>query len=70
MNNHSVITEHRLKYNHDFDWENIKILDNERFLSRRLTFEMLHIQLQNNSLNLQTDTECLHHAYLSLLKRL
>ena len=67
---HSVITEHRLECNHEFDWENIEISDNERFLGRRLISEMLHIQLQDNSLNLQTDTECLHHAYLSLLKRL
>ncbi|XP_039311308.1 uncharacterized protein LOC120359073 [Solenopsis invicta] len=49
-NSHSVITEHRLNFNHDFDWENIIILDNERFLGRRLTSEMLHIQSQNNSL--------------------
>lgn len=69
-NSHSVITEHRLNFNHDFDWENIIILDNERFLGRRLTSEMLHIQSQNNSLNLQTDTDCLHHAYLSLLNKL
>ena len=69
-NSHSAITEHRLNYNHDFDWENIKILDNERILGRRLTSEMLHIQSQNNSLNLQSDTEFLHHAYISLLKKL
>jgi hypothetical protein len=46
-NNHFVIAEHRLNCNHDFDWENIKILDNKRFffLSKRLTScsgSMLH----------------------------
>ncbi|KYN31571.1 hypothetical protein ALC56_14069, partial [Trachymyrmex septentrionalis] len=31
---HSVITEHRIS--HDFDWENVKILDEERVLNKRL----------------------------------
>jgi hypothetical protein len=66
----SVITEHRINCNHEFDWEGIKILDSERYLGRRLVSEMLHIRMQSNSLNLQSDTECLHHAYLSLLKKL
>ena len=67
---HSVITEHRIKCNHEFDWESVKILDSERYLGRRLVSEMLHIQMQNNSLNLQSDIECFHHAYLSLLRKL
>jgi len=29
--NTSVITEHRLRHNHDFHWYNVKIFDNERF---------------------------------------
>ncbi|XP_018375985.1 PREDICTED: uncharacterized protein LOC108769469 [Trachymyrmex cornetzi] len=45
INNHSVITEHRLNYNHDFDWDNIEIMDNERFLFKRRISEMVHIQL-------------------------
>jgi len=31
-----VITEHRLQFGHDFDWEDVKILDSERFLGKRL----------------------------------
>ena len=27
---HSVITEHRTEHNHDFDWNNIKILQEEQ----------------------------------------
>ncbi|KYN16156.1 hypothetical protein ALC57_11588 [Trachymyrmex cornetzi] len=46
INNHSVITEHRLNYNHDFDWDNVEIMDNERFLFKRRISEMVHIQLQ------------------------
>jgi len=65
----SVITEHRLRYQHEFDWENVKILDNERFLGKRLISEMLHIQLQQSSLNPQADTDFLHHDYSRILKK-
>jgi len=33
---HSVITDHRLELNHEFDWENPTILDKEKFYYRRL----------------------------------
>jgi len=39
-----VITEHRLQFNHDFDWEDIKILDSERLLGKRLVSEMMFIK--------------------------
>jgi len=38
-----VISEHKMNINHEFDWKNIKILDNERFLSKRLIFKILNI---------------------------
>ena len=66
----SVITEHRLNSDHEFDWENVEILDKERYLSRRLVSEMTHIKLQGNSINLQNDTEFLHHAYIAVLNQL
>jgi len=44
--NHSVITEHRLDINHDFDWENPIILDKEKQYYRRLIFEMINIKTQ------------------------
>ncbi|KYN19346.1 hypothetical protein ALC57_08319 [Trachymyrmex cornetzi] len=49
---HSVITEHRISHHHEFDWENIKILDNERALNKILISEMIHIKQQKQSLNL------------------
>jgi len=67
---HSVITDHRLTLNHEFDWDNPIILDKEIFYHRRLTSEMINIKLQNNSLNLQSDTECLHFAYIDILNKL
>jgi len=36
--NITVITEHRLRHNHDFDWLNVKILDNERFFLKKNYF--------------------------------
>jgi len=34
--NLSVIFEHILQFEHDFDWSNIKILDNERYIGKKL----------------------------------
>ncbi|KAL6433579.1 hypothetical protein ACFW04_006577 [Cataglyphis niger] len=49
---HSVITDHRLRHNHEFKWNNVKILDIELIYNKRLISEMLFIKRQNNSLNL------------------
>jgi len=54
---HSVITEHRLEKNHEFDWDNPEILDREKYYCRRLISEMINIKLQKNTLNIQSDTE-------------
>jgi len=68
--NHSVTTNHRLQFNHDFDWDNAKILDKEKYYYKRLISEMINIKLQKDTLNLQTDTECLQHAYVEILNKL
>jgi len=59
-----------LHFDHDFDWEGVKILDQEPFLSKRLISEMLFIKRQNNGLNLQTDTERLPEIYLNIVNNL
>jgi len=69
-NTESVITEHRIKFNHEFDWDKIIILDKRRFLNEQLISEMLHIKRQDNSLILQTDTKYLHYAYVSIMSKL
>jgi len=66
----SVITEHRIGLSHEFDWLNVDILDVERFYTKRLISEMLYIKLQDNSLNQQTDTDCLDNGIISILNRL
>jgi hypothetical protein len=61
----SVITDHRL-LDHDFDWENVRVLDEEPILGKKLLFEMLFIKRQINGLNSQNDTERLQHAYATI----
>jgi len=56
MSTHSV-TEHRLQFNHDFDWEDVEILDMERNFNKRLISEMINIKCQKNGINLKTDIE-------------
>jgi len=48
---HSVISEHIFKYNHMFDWNNVKILDTESNYNKRLVSEMLHIKEQKRGIN-------------------
>ncbi|EFN65284.1 hypothetical protein EAG_04622, partial [Camponotus floridanus] len=59
----SVITDHRLSYNHDFKWDDITVLDNEPNLYKRILSEVIFIKRQTNGLNFQTDTECLPDSY-------
>ena len=66
----SVITDHRLHCGHEFDWDNVRVLDVEKNIFKRLTSEMLYIKSQRESLNLQTDTDFLDHAYSAILDKL
>lgn len=63
----SVITEHRVNADHDFDWNNIKILDTEENWSCRRMSEMLHIKMQKNPLNKVEDCQNLNSVYEDLL---
>jgi len=63
----SVISEHRRNFNHDFEWDNIKIIDNERSYQKRLVSEMVHIKKQLHGLNKQSDTDLLPKSYLPIL---
>ncbi|KYQ49832.1 hypothetical protein ALC60_11007 [Trachymyrmex zeteki] len=49
---HSIISEHRLHHNHDFNWNDVEVLDVESYYYKRLTSEMIHIKRQTNDLNL------------------
>jgi len=65
--NHSVITEHRLEFGHEFNWDNSKIVDKEKQYYRRLISEMINIKSQKNAINLQADTELLSQSYVEIL---
>jgi len=67
MSQTSVITEHRLKFSHDFDWEKVEILDEEVYLYKRLISEMIYIKKQQKGLNLQKDTELLDPIYSDII---
>jgi len=63
----SVISEHRLNFKDEFNWDNIEIIDNERSYPKRLISEMVHIKKQLNGLNKQSDTDLLPISYTSIL---
>jgi len=65
----SVISTHRL-HNHDFDWDSVRILDNEYAWYRRIISEMIHIKTQTNGLNKQSDTEMLSDSYNLIIHKL
>jgi len=65
-----VISEHIIKFNHSFDWDNVKILDCESKFYKKITSEMIHIKEQKASLNLNSDTELLNESYFDILKEL
>jgi len=65
----SVISTHPLQ-DHDFDWNNVHILDNEPSWSKRIISEMIHIKTQSNGLNKQSDTEILSDSYNPIIQHL
>jgi len=66
--NHSVVSGHRLE-GHEFDWDNILILDEEPSYKKRLISEMLHISQQRKGLNVQSDTDMLDKSCIPLIKK-
>jgi len=66
----SVIANHGMHLNHNFDWNGVEILDVESFYHKRLISEMLHIKRQSCGLNLQTDTDSLDRGYTSIFNHL
>jgi len=66
-NQSSVITEHRLEFSHDFDWDDVEILDEEIHYNKRIS-EMIHIKKQSHSLNLQHDTNSLDSIYFDIIR--
>jgi len=68
--NQNSVTEHRLKFSHDFDWNNIEIFDEEIHFNKRIISEMIHIKKQSYGLNLQHDTDSLDPIYFDIIRSL
>ena len=66
---HSVISCHRLEKDYEIDWENARILDSECSYYKRLVAEMIHIKVQKNGLNKQSDTERFPEIYLPRIEK-
>lgn len=65
--NHISVIANYKSLNHDFNWDEVEILDEESFLGKRLISEMIHIKRQTNSLNLQSNTFKLNEACLAII---
>jgi len=48
-------------FNHSFDWENVEILN----FYKKLMFEMIHIEEQENGIDCNKDTELLDNSYFT-----
>lgn len=66
-NENTALSTHHFKENHDFDFSNIKILDQEEILNKRLIKEMIYIQKNTKSINNKTDIASLSKIYSYLL---
>lgn len=70
VNDNSVVYRHRTNFNHDFDWENVKILDNgQNFIKRRIS-EMIHIKTNRSTINRKEDILTLNKTFFPLLRRI
>ena len=61
-NKNTVVAEH-IKNGHDFDWENVEIVDTESNYRKRRISEVYFINCCKNSLNLKTDILSLSSKY-------
>jgi len=55
--NYSVVSNHRLLFNHNFQWDKPNILHKETNRKKREIAEMFLIKKYDNNINLQKDTE-------------
>lgn len=64
----SAVAEHRIVFNHDLDWDNIKILNEEPCYYKRLIAEAIFIK-KHHGLYLQTEIEFPDNIYNKVLRK-
>ena len=69
-NSKSVVSEHQLEFNHEYDWENTNIVDYVSDYRKILTSEMIHIEFNIFSINKKEGIFTLDRICFSLLNRL
>ena len=64
-----MINEHIRENLHNFDWRNFENLDRENNKLKKGMSEILHINIQNKSINNQEDTFKLSKMYTNILQK-
>ncbi|EZA47056.1 hypothetical protein X777_16713 [Ooceraea biroi] len=59
VSDQSVVSKHRLTFNHEFDWSDPDVLHRDAFNRRREIAEMYFIKKQDRPVNLQKGTDSL-----------
>ena len=57
-----------MNYNHEFNWEETKIIDQKSNYKKRLKSEMIHIKSNHNSINKKEVIYTLNKIYFLILK--
>ena len=69
-NSESVVCEHQLGFNHEFDWKNTEIVDYVSNYRKRSKSEVIHIKFNKFSINKKEDIFTMKRIYYSLCNRL
>lgn len=63
-----ALANHTAEKDHNFDFDNVKILDSDTNYKKRLFLEMFHIH-KNSTVNFKSDTNQLSNIYCNILQR-
>ena len=63
----TALTKHVAGFNHEFNFDEVKILDQQNDYFKLRFSEMLNIKLHDNVVNLRTDTQHLSNLYSGIL---
>ena len=67
-NPEAVVYQHTKNFSHEFDWNNVKIIDYESNYKKRIISEMIHIKCNKHNVNKKEDVKFLNSSYVPLLR--